>query len=149
MAGDGGGQLPQRGRQGETDCHTSDIGHWFAMTREWEAPADSRKRQLSWLRAGEAGVEGSEMEKILRLRCAPLRMTGCMCDEGVGAAALGRPLRCFPGREKRAAEGVGPYTETSILPSIPAPAEDRRAEKSNAVRGETARFFDCAALRSE
>ena len=22
----------------ETDCHTSDIGHWFAMTLNWEGP---------------------------------------------------------------------------------------------------------------
>ena len=33
-------------RMGETDCHTSDIGHWFAMTGGKERIATA----TSWLR---------------------------------------------------------------------------------------------------
>ena len=33
----------------ETDCHTSDIGHWFAMTLNWEGPP------LDWFRNDRGG----------------------------------------------------------------------------------------------
>ena len=32
---------------GVTDCHTSDIGHWFAMTWRGDAPAKERKKQIN------------------------------------------------------------------------------------------------------
>ena len=42
----GGCHFPRRGRQGgRTDCRTSDVGHWFAMTGERQRQAGCRDRR--------------------------------------------------------------------------------------------------------
>ena len=55
--------------RGRTDCHTIDVGHWFAMTRKGTPPGDTRRYG-----AGETSFSSEAGETLLSSGAAGRRL---------------------------------------------------------------------------